>query len=183
MHSRGYRQVPGNRRVLISAPRQSVSHEISMITIVFSGGGPLPHTTGIVWPVFRQIGHISWNRVLSSRILTAKVSAYGARPLPCPHPPGRFPPRSTARGERENGVFSCVQPLALPHEFSRVRPATNLTHQNLQKDGSRHYSAGYSSSVHQTSSTVSSGSTWSAYVWGVVPASIHMVSTGWSEMR
>ena len=89
-----------------------------MIPIVFSGGGPLPHTTGIVWPVFRQIGHISWNRVLSSRILTAKVSAYGARPLPCPHPPGRFPPRSTARGERENGVFSCVQPLALPHERS-----------------------------------------------------------------
>ena len=42
----------------------------------------MPHTTGIVWPIYRQISHISPNRALSARILMAKVSAYGARPPP-----------------------------------------------------------------------------------------------------
>ena len=55
-----------------------------MIAIVFSGGGPLPHTTGIVWLISRQISHISPNRVLSAQILMAKVSAYGVPPPPLP---------------------------------------------------------------------------------------------------
>jgi hypothetical protein len=64
-----------------------------MITIVFRGGGLLPHTTGIVWLIFHHISHISPNRALSSRILVAKVSAYGeeggACRLPAGHPPER----------------------------------------------------------------------------------------------
>ena len=56
-----------------------------------------PHTTGIVWLIFHQIGPISPNRALSARILIAKVSVYGARPSPhkvapgSPHPLARYP--------------------------------------------------------------------------------------------
>ncbi len=138
-----------------------------MVTIVFRGGGRLPHTTGIVWPISHQISHISPNRTLSARILMTKVSAYGGVPLPaeafwddlvikiCFITPGQgFPPCITTRcpSGRDEGLrilpcpgrgdplpgppppmrdvhhgplpgaipecrlFSCVWPLALPHE-------------------------------------------------------------------
>jgi len=107
-----------------------------MIPIVFSGGGPLPHTTGIVWPISRQIGPISLNRALSARVLMAKVSAHGARPLPAgggtrrtllvaPTPPGLRPPPPPPEGA--GAVRGDTQGQTLPgHDELLVRTGRTL---------------------------------------------------------
>ena len=81
------RRTPPGRRVAVSGAALLTPAALLQrfpITGTLSGGGRLPHTTGIVWLISRQISHISPNRALSSRILMAKVSAYGGLPLPCP---------------------------------------------------------------------------------------------------